>query len=96
MSTPSVHARDVRILRAAREVLRTYTFHARAPEPDGRVPHDVRGGTQPYVVHVHPTWGASPSCSCPDHQRRGGFCKHVIGVLLQAPALRCQLLELFL
>ncbi len=96
MSTPSVVARDARILRAARDVLKTYTFHPQPAAPDGRVPYDVRGGTSPYVVHVHPAWAASPACSCPDHQRREGYCKHIIGVLLQDSALRCQLLELFL
>jgi hypothetical protein len=93
-------ARDVRVLRAARDVLASYTFHPLPPTgpADHRVRVEVRGGGRPYEVAVDPAWGDDPRCTCADHARaaNGGFCKHVIGVLLRDDALRCQLLELFL
>lgn len=100
MPAVDVGARDARVLRAAKDVLSTYTFHALPPtEPSTRALRvEVRGGSRPYVVTVDPEWGSPARCTCPDHARasNGGFCKHVIGVLLRDDALRCQLLELFL
>jgi hypothetical protein len=93
-------ARDVRVLRAARDILASYTFHPLPLTSHERnvVRVEVRGGTRPYTVTVHCEWGEPPRCTCPDHVRgsNGGYCKHVIGVLLSDDALRCQLLELFL
>jgi len=44
--------RDIRILRAAREVLAHYDFHTLSAEgPLRRI--EVRGGTAPWVVTVH-------------------------------------------
>ncbi len=100
MPAVDVGARDARVLRAAKDVLATYTFDSLPPlEPGARaLRFEVRGGSRPYVVTVDPEWGAPPRCTCPDHARssNGGYCKHVIGVLLRDDALRCQLLELFL
>lgn len=85
--------RDARLLRAARVVLKDYKLEAQG---DGKFL--VTGPNQPYRVTVSPEWSAAPRCTCPDNQRAttGGYCKHVIAVLLREPALRCQLLELFL
>ncbi len=100
MPPNDIGARDVRVLRAAKDVLSRYSFHL-LPTPE-HGPHlcaiEVRGGSRPYVVTVDPAWGAPARCTCPDHARasNGGYCKHVIGVLLRDDALRCQLLELFL
>ena len=98
-SPPGAHAmpvntaaRDARILRAAREVLREYTLTRSAPDTVR-----VKGGTRPYRVTVDPLWVRTPTCTCPDHARPGGpWCKHIIAALLQEDGLRCQLLELFL
>ena len=89
--------RDIRILRAAREVLAHYDFHPLSTEgPLRRI--EVRGGTAPWVVTVHDTWGEEPRCTCPDAARHGGrgYCKHIIALLLRDDVVRCQLLELFL
>ncbi len=64
-------------------------------DPNLRV-FNVVGGGAPYIVSVDVDWQQVPTCTCPDHRRSGGFCKHVIGVLLKTDELRCQLLELFL
>ena len=97
-STPATTAfRDARILRAAREVLGKYTLVPMPTAEVGISRFAVRGGSEPYEVTVDPNWIALPSCTCPDAERRGdSWCKHVIGVMLQEPALRCQLLDLFL
>jgi hypothetical protein len=93
----SIAGRDVRILRAAREVLARYSFHPVSAEgPRRRI--EVRGGVSPYVVTVHDAWGEEPHCTCPDAARQSGhgYCKHLIAVLLRDDVARCQLLELFL
>ena len=92
-----VGARDARILRAAKNVLTAYTFHP-LDGPPGLCRVELKGGTRPWVVTVDPTWAVGPRCTCPDSTKNptGGFCKHIIGVLLRDDALRCQLLELFL
>ena len=91
MPAPSP-ARDVRILRAAREVLKSYTITRTAPTA-----LSVTGGTRPYTVTVDPGWSRTPACTCPDHARPGApWCKHIIAARLQEDDLRCQLLELFL
>jgi hypothetical protein len=97
MPPVDVATRDARVLRAAKTVLANYTFHPLADVGSHRCV-EVRGGSRPYVVTVDPAWGEGPRCTCPDHARAavGGFCKHVIGVLLRDDTLRCQLLELFL
>lgn len=97
MPSSNVATRDARVLRATKTVLASYSFEPLAGDgPLRRI--EVSGGTRPYLVTVDPQWGVGPQCTCPDHARSttGGFCKHVIGVLLRDDALRCQLLELFL
>ena len=98
MPPPRLSAgRDVRILRAAHELLGHYDFHPLSAEgPLRRI--EVRGGSAPWVVTVHDAWGDAPRCTCPDaaHIGGGGYCKHVIAVLLRDDVVRCQLLELFL
>ena len=98
MASISPAARDVRVLRAARDVLTKYRISPRpvaGTEPSLRV-FNVEGGSAPYIVSVDADWQQSPTCTCPDHRRSEGFCKHVIGVLLKNDELRCQLLELYL
>ena len=94
-------ARDRRFLKAAAEVLKKYQIRRRSAGADRLARFDVTGGQAPYVVTVDPDWELGPTCTCPDAQDLGktlnaGYCKHVIGVLLQQDGLRCQLLELFL
>lgn len=100
MTPTNVAGRDARVLRAAQDVLKKYTFTPSDASdlPASRRRYTVTGGDRPYVVVVDVEWSADPACTCPDHLRKsnGAFCKHVIGALLRDDALRCQLLELFL
>ena len=53
----------------------------------------------PYLVSIRIDWSENPSCTCPDSMHRlsvKGFCKHVIGVMMGEPALKHQLIDLFL
>ena len=97
MPTVSKNGRDSRIFRAAREVLLHYTLTPSSSEGEVRR-IEVRGGTQAWVVTVHDAWRDPPHCTCPDASRddSGGYCKHVIAVLLRDDVVRCQLLEVFL
>jgi uncharacterized Zn finger protein len=99
--TIDLAARDARFLRAAADVLKKYKITRRAALEEGRAVFDVSGGQQPYVVTVHPEWAADPACTCPDAAKRakifsGGYCKHIMAVLLSNDDLRGQLLEVFL
>ena len=94
-------ARDDRFFRAAESVLRTYRIRRRPGKEGIWVVFDITGGSQDYVVRVDPEWRENPCCSCPDAARRAkehtrGYCKHIIGVLLNSEEFRCQLLEAFL
>jgi len=97
--TIDVQARDQRFLRAAQEVLDHYRIE-RGGTVDGVAHFELHGGSQPYTVRVHADWSAPPVCSCPDATHRadvtGGFCKHVIAVLLKHEDLRYQLLDVML
>ena len=100
-STFSIKARDDRFLRAAETVLKEYKIVRRPQPEDGMVVFDVIGGTSDYEVRVHPQWLCDPSCTCPDTAKRaktqaGGYCKHIIAVLLADQEFTCQLLEIFL
>lgn len=97
----NLRARDDRFFRAAESVLKKYKITRRKALEDGLVVFDVTGGTQGYMVKIHPEWLANPQCSCPDAAQRAkentrGLCKHIIGVLLSNEEFRCQLLEAFL
>ncbi len=99
--TFNLKARDDRFFRAAESVLKQYTIARRPQLEDGVAVFDVTGGTSAYVVKVHPEWRCAPQCNCPDAENRAktnvrGYCKHVIGVLLENDEFRCQLLEAFL
>ncbi len=87
--------RDQRFLRAVQNVAERYRLERREDE-DGGVVVTVQGGSKPYEVRVRLDWSEPPACTCPDavHRRplHGGFCKHVVAVLLRWPDLRCQLL----
>ena len=86
--------RDMRMLRAAREVSGAYTITPVAQTPGA---YTVTGGSQPYTVQGDPNWKAEPTCTCPDATRRNNtWCKHVMAVFLKEPTLRCQLIDLFL
>ena len=96
-----VYARDLRMIRASGQVANRYQILRRSASTGNQVFFDIRGGTSPYVVAINPAWKERPACTCPDAARRaleqnGGFCKHIIAVLLQEPEFKCQLLELFL
>ncbi|NMA42774.1 MAG: SWIM zinc finger family protein [Oligosphaeraceae bacterium] len=99
--TLDLRARDDRFFRAAESVLKTYKITRRKKQEAGTVIFDITGGTQDYVVGVHPEWLHNPQCSCPDAAKRAkdstrGYCKHIIAVLLSNDEFRCQLLEVFL
>ena len=85
MSDIQLAARELRMLRAANDVLKNYRFET---NDAGEV--EVTGGSKPYTVTVRPDWSERPHCTCPDHKRtsHGGFCKHVIAVLLRDDAIR--------
>lgn len=96
----STFARDLRIARASEQVAARYII-TRQPDDGGFGIFKVEGGTLPYDVRVHPSWGADPSCTCPDatdgaSRENRGYCKHIIAVLRRERALSYQLLELFL
>ena len=99
--------RETRISRAFREVVPHYTIEAAAGTRSaaGKAVFHVRGkpggakAGSDYTVSLARDWAAEPGCTCPDSARRasvGGYCKHVIAVLLTHEEFRCQLLELFL
>jgi uncharacterized Zn finger protein len=97
----ALEARDARFLRAARDVLKNYRIVPAKRVRGSVASFEVTGGDAPYTVVVHPEWASSPTCTCPDAQRRAksqnaGYCKHIIAVLLSVDDLKCQLLELFL
>lgn len=94
-------ARDDRFFRAAETVLKKYRIQRRPGLEDGLVVFDITGGTTPYVVRIHPQWHTAPTCTCPDASQYAkvanrGYCKHIIGTLLDNEEFRCQLLETFL
>ena len=96
-----IYARDLRMIRAAGDVAKRYSISRQAGITNGKAWFDISGGQKPYVVGVHADWKERPSCTCPDAEKRalsqnGGFCKHIIAVLLKEQGFRCQLLELFL
>ncbi len=96
-----VYARDLRMIRAAGSVSGKYHIRRRQTSEAETAVFDVTGGTKPYEVAVNPGWQCRPTCTCPDASRRaqeqnGGFCKHIIAVLLQNQEFRHQLIELFL
>ncbi len=93
MAVSSPRDRELRLMRAAREVLVTYTL---VPTGVGEI--TVQGGRKPYVVRFCPSWTREPKCDCPDGSRPGIelYCKHVVAVLMSQVELRPQLLELFL
>ena len=94
--------RDLRIVRAGREVLGAYLITETLQGEELRCFSVVRDDkSAAYDVIARRDWAGPPSCSCPDAQditvrRNGGYCKHVIAVLLKTRDLRHQLLDLFL
>ncbi len=97
----NIYARDMRMVRAAGDVAKRYTISRNNDTKSNKVWFAIEGGTKPYAVGIHPEWKDRPSCSCPDAAQRaliqnGGFCKHIIAVLLKEQEFKCQLLELFL
>ena len=98
--TVDLRARDQRIGRAARQVLKAYTIEPTG-EAGGQAHFEISGGDSDYTVSVWKDWSAPPGCSCPDaahwaRDRNGGFCKHIIAVLMKEEELQCQLLDLLL
>lgn len=94
-----IAGRERRIERALTEVIKNYTVTGRG-DPSGYRLFTITGGESDYEVRVHPEWRDTPTCTCPDFedgaQRTGGYCKHIMAVLIGQPALACQLLEVFL
>lgn len=95
-------ARDRRMLRAARQVLKAYSLERAPIDPDS--PQLARVAVvmkrRSYEVVLHTDWSAPPTCSCPDATHgaaaTGGFCKHSIAACLRWDDLRCQLLDLLI
>ena len=97
----NLKARDDRFFRAAYSVMKHYRIRRRPEMEDGMAVFDVTGGSNDYVVSVHPDWAVAPHCTCPDAEERArdkarGYCKHIIAVLLSNKDLSYQLLEAFL
>lgn len=95
--------RDARILRAVRDVVRTYALTEETDDDeDGRRTFRLARRGAAYTVRVDPRWGRPPECDCPDAQRRFAgtgepvFCEHVVATLVQRDELRHQLIDLFL
>jgi len=97
--TIDIRARDQRFLRAAHDVIKRYRIEAKGQDGGARV-YALQGGTEPYEVRVFEDWSGPPSCTCPDAEHRkdvtGGYCKHVIAVLLKHEELKYQLLDVML
>jgi predicted nucleic acid-binding Zn finger protein len=104
-----LYPRESRVLRAIRDVLKKYQIaeqvrvgsDGQATGLDGERVFQLTGGQHPYTVRVYENWNLAPSCTCPDHYQRaaaqtGGYCKHIIAVMLSCEELRCQVLDLFL
>lgn len=99
--TVDLYARDVRIMRAAREVLDRYTLSEPVRGRDRWSVTVTKPDGATYQVTIDPEWRSAPTCQCPDAANRAqrynaGYCKHIIAVLLQHEELECQLLDLFL
>jgi len=95
-------ARDLRLRRAAAQVLKDYGIRAVEVGTE-RIEFEVRKDAETaYVVSVQRDWSRSPACNCPDAARNlagvrsGAWCKHVMAVLMSREELRGQLLDLFL
>ncbi len=96
-----LYPRESRMLRAIRDVQKKYTITETTGVDQFEREFKLTGGQSPYKVRVWEGWELAPTCTCPDHYQRaaastGGYCKHIIAVLLSNEKLRCQLLDLFL
>lgn len=100
--TMELDARDARIFRAVRDVVKGYAIRPAELAAEGWLAFTVtKPGHGPYMVKLDPAWRHGPQCSCPDWLRvreedKGGFCKHVVAVLLQSEEHRHQLVDLLL
>ncbi|HOC99579.1 MAG TPA: SWIM zinc finger domain-containing protein [Myxococcota bacterium] len=100
--TVNLVARDLRFMRAAHDVLKRYRFHRLEPaSPGDPIRFRVEGGRKEYQITINPRWAAKPACTCPDAAQQGGrlnggYCKHIIAVLIREEALQYQLLEILL
>ncbi len=86
-------ARDARLVRGAREVLKTYRLER--TDGNGVTEVAVSRGRSAWTVRLRPDWSVPPVCSCPDaiHGHNRGVCKHVVACCLRFDDLRCQLLD---
>ncbi len=96
-------ARDVRMNRAAEQVLRQYTIRKLNTESPNQACYRVSAGVEhDYQVTLYTDWSSAPHCTCPDALREaskaapGTWCKHVLAVLMKYPQFRGQLLDMFL
>lgn len=97
-----IYARDLRMIRGAKDVLKNYRIERDLEDKaKAEVVFKISGGQKPYLVSIDPDWQRTPRCTCPDAEKRarelnGGFCKHIIAVLLKEDDFRCQLLDIIL
>lgn len=97
MTTAQTRTRDARIARALDSVLKHYTIVELPPGAEGLRRFSLSSGrSTPSIVTADANWATAPGCTCPDAAKRTAWCKHVISVLYREPALRGQLLDLFL
>ena len=80
--------RDARFFRAADDVLKNYdiVWNRRGK---AFLKARVSGGTREYEVAIPRDGMERPTCTCPDSKKRakqvsGGFCKHIIAVLMKS------------
>jgi len=80
--------RDARFFRAADDVLKNYdiVWNRRGK---AALKAKVTGGTREYEVVLSRDGLERPTCTCPDAKKRarqvsGGFCKHIIAVLMKS------------
>ena len=102
-----VTQRELRLQRAAKEVLARYSITQQGPDRErpGQLDFDIEGTNRfgkrvHYEVTVRADWRETPSCTCIDYRENGhlhgGFCKHIIAVLLSNRELQHQLLDFLL
>ncbi len=97
MTIAQTRSRDARIARALQAVLTTYAITEQPRDADGLRRFTLASGrSTPSIVTADESWTAAPTCTCPDAGKRTGWCKHIIAILYRDPALRGQLLDLFL
>jgi hypothetical protein len=93
-SSIDLAARDARLMRGARDVLKKYGLQR--TDHEGRVDIAVTRGRSAWTVRAWIDWSMPPVCDCPDavSTRENTVCKHVVACCLGFDDLRCQLLDI--